>query len=443
VAALPPASLTRPAAALLGLAVDVGTTKVAAYLLDLAGGQTLAKTGAMNPQIAFGEDVVSRIAYANANPDGGHTLQERLVATLNQMVTEMCLQASQEGFPASPEQVVEAVIVGNTAMHHIFAGLAVTQLGASPYVAAVTEALDIPAQAVGLKLAPGAYVHLPPNIAGYVGADHVAMLMAALIDPLTGAPPPQRTVVALDIGTNTEITLAHNGKMVSCSCASGPAFEGAHIHDGMRAAPGAVERVQISDGEVRIHTIGEQPPVGICGSGILDTVAQMLLAEVIDFRGVLRQGHPAVRRTDGRLEFILSPAETSGHGRDVLVNRKDVNEIQLAKGAIRTGINILLQEVGLDGQETAIDDFIVAGAFGTYISIESAVQIGMFPRIPLERYRQIGNAAGAGARQMLVSGERRKLASKIVSQIEYVELSTHPDFMHVFSQALYFPKPSE
>jgi len=440
VAALPPATLTRPAPALLGLAVDVGTTKVAAYLLDLASGRTLAKTGAMNPQIAFGEDVVSRIAYANANVDGGRTLQERLVAVLNQMVAEMCAQTSQEGTPASPEQVVEAVIVGNTAMHHIFAGLAVTQLGASPYVAAVTEALDIPAQAVGLKLAPGAYVHLPPNIAGYVGADHVAMLMAALVDAETGAPPPGRTVVALDIGTNTEITLAHRGKMVSCSCASGPAFEGAHIRDGMRAAPGAVERVQISGDQVRIYTIGDQPPVGICGSGILDTVAQMLLAEVIDFRGVLRLGHPAVRNADGRLEFILAPARASGHGRDVLVNRKDVNEIQLAKGAIRTGINILLQEVGLGGQESAIDDFIVAGAFGTYISIESAVQIGMFPRIPLERFRQVGNAAGAGARQMLVSGQRRKLASNIVSQIEYVELSTHPDFMRVFSQALYFPK---
>jgi uncharacterized 2Fe-2S/4Fe-4S cluster protein (DUF4445 family) len=150
-----------------------------------------------------------------------------------------------------------------------------------------------------------------------------------------------------------------------------------------------------------------------CGSGILDSVAQMLQTGVIDFRGVLRQGHPAVRRTDGRLEFILAPAEASGHGRDVLVNRKDVNEIQLAKGAIRTGINILLQEVGLSDQELAIDDFIVAGAFGTYINIESAVQIGMFPRIPLERYRQVGNAAGAGARQMLVSGARASLPARL------------------------------
>jgi uncharacterized 2Fe-2S/4Fe-4S cluster protein (DUF4445 family) len=441
VAALPPQTTDRASTSLLGLAVDVGTTKVAAYLLDLESGKTIAKTGAMNPQIAFGEDVISRIAYANSHPDGGQILRQRLITTLNEMVAEMCAQANQDGYHVSAEQVVEAVVVGNTAMHHIFAGLAVSQLGASPYVAAVTEALDIPSQVLGLNLANGAYIHLPPNIAGYVGADHVAMLMAALIDPITGTPPADRTVVALDIGTNTEITLAHRGKMFSCSCASGPAFEGAHIRDGMRAAPGAVERVQISGSEVRIHTIGNQAAVGICGSGILDAVAQMLLAGVIDFRGVLRNTHPAVRQNDGRLEFVLAPAEANGHGRDVLVNRKDVNEIQLAKGAIRAGIDILLHEAGLLGQEDQIDDFIVAGAFGTYISIESAVQIGMFPNIPLERYHQVGNAAGAGARQMLVSAERRKLASRIVEQIEYIELSAHPDFMHIFSKALYFPKP--
>ena len=441
VAVLPPKDKNGQVLPLLGLAVDIGTTKVAGYLVDLANGQLVSKAGAMNPQIAFGEDVVSRIAYANANQDGGRTLQKRIVETLNQMVSEMCLQAGLDGIQASPEQVVEAVVVGNTAMHHLFAGLAVMQLGASPYVPAVSDAIDIPAQAIQLDIAPAAYVHLPPNIAGYVGADHVAMLMAALINPLTGKPPSDRTIVALDIGTNTEITLARNGHMVSCSCASGPAFEGAHIRDGMRAAPGAIERVQISGDEVRIHTIGDQPPVGICGSGILDTVAQMLLAGIIDYRGVLRTGHSAVQTRDNRLEFILAAAESSGHGQNVVVNRKDVNEIQLAKGAIRAGIDILLQEVGLAEQPDQIDEFIVAGAFGTYISIESAVQIGMFPDIPLERFRQVGNAAGAGARQMLVSAERRSIASQIISQIDYVELSAHPDFLQVFSQALYFPNP--
>lgn len=443
VAALPPATVTKPAPPFLGLAADIGTTKVAAYLMDLSSGRAIAKTGAMNPQIAFGEDVVSRIAYANANPDGLRTLQSRLMATLNEMILEMCSQARDEGYEASPEQIVEAVVVGNTAMHHLFAGLAVTQLGASPYVPAISEAVDIPASAVGLNIAPGAYVYLPPNIAGYVGADHIAMLMATLIDPRTGSPPADRTVIALDIGTNTEITLTHRGRMISCSCASGPAFEGAHIRDGMRAAPGAIERVQIAGDEVRIHTIGDQPPVGICGSGILDAVAQMLRAKVIDFRGVFQAGHPSIRALDGRIVFVLAPAERSGHGQDVIITRKDVNEIQLAKGAIRAGINILLKEAGLLGQEQAIDEFIVAGAFGTYISIESAIQIGMFPELPLQRFRQVGNAAGVGAQHLLVSAKRRHLASQIASQIEYIELSAHPDFLPVFSQALYFPQQTD
>jgi uncharacterized 2Fe-2S/4Fe-4S cluster protein (DUF4445 family) len=441
VAALPPKKPDGTALSFFGLAVDIGTTKMAGYLVDLETGKLVAKSGAMNPQIAFGEDVISRIAYANINLDGAHTLQRRVVEALNQMVAEMRLQAELDGIRIGSEQIVEAVIVGNTAMHHLFAGLAVTQLGASPYVPAVSESIDIPAQAINLEIAPAAYIHLPPNIAGYVGADHVAMLMATLIDPHTGQPPPNRTVIALDIGTNTEITLAHNGRMISCSCASGPAFEGAHIRDGMRAAPGAIERVQIAGDMVRIHTIGDQPPVGICGSGILDAVAQMLQAGIIDFRGVLRPNHPTVRTEDHHLEFILAPADTSGHGRSVVVNRKDVNEIQLAKGAIRAGIEILLQEAGLAGQADRIDEFIVAGAFGTYINIQSAVQIGMFPDIHLERFRQVGNAAGAGARQMLVSAERRRVASQIISEIEYVELSAHPDFLQVFSQALYFPRP--
>jgi len=435
VAVLPPTVSNGIPTPLLGLAVDVGTTKVAAYILHLSNGKTIAKMGAMNPQIAFGEDVVSRIAYANAQKDGAKVLQSRLVETLNHMVREMCAEAVQAGFPAAPEYIVDAVVVGNTAMHHLFAGLPVAQLGAAPYVPAVGEALDISAREVGLELAPGAYVHLPPNIAGYVGADHVSMLLATGI-----AKRKEHTVVALDIGTNTEITLAHKGRMVSCSCASGPAFEGAHIHDGMRAAPGAVERVQISGVEVRIHTISNQPAVGICGSGILDAIGEMIAAGIVDRRGAIRKTHPAIRAGDGPGELILVPGDQSGHGRDVVVTRKDINEIQLAKGAIRAGIEILLQEVGLAGNEQAIDEFIVAGAFGTYISLESAIRVGMFPDIPIERFQQVGNAAGTGARQMLVSAERRRMAQEMVGELEYVELSAHPDFINEFSHHLFFYK---
>ena len=427
IAVLPPQSRV------IGLAVDIGTTKMAAYLMDLASGETIAKTGTMNPQISYGEDVISRISYVNQHPEEGRAvLQARVAETLNNLVAEMCEEAG-----VHREQIVEAVVVGNTAMHHLFTGLPVSQLGTSPYVPSISDALDIPAVLLGLRLAPGAYVHLPPNIAGYVGADHVSMVLASEVWRKT------ETLLALDIGTNTEITLSvgKTGQKLCCSCASGPAFEGAHIHDGMRAAPGAIERVQISDNQIRLYTIGDQPPVGICGSGILDAVAEMLRAGLLDHRGVLRKDHPFVRAENNLREFILATAEASGHGREVIVNRQDVNEIQLAKGAIRTGIEILLAEAGISWRD--LDGVIVAGAFGTYINIESAIRIGMLPPLPVEKYVQVGNAAGAGARQMVVSVEQRLLAQELARQETYIELSTHPDFTKVFSRALLFPENME
>jgi uncharacterized 2Fe-2S/4Fe-4S cluster protein (DUF4445 family) len=412
-------------ARLIGLAVDVGTTKLAAYLVDLEQGRTVAKLGAMNPQIAYGEDVVSRIAYCNNHADGRATLQRKLIDTLNGLIGELSREAN-----VTRDQIVDAVIVGNTAMHHLLAGLPVHQLGTSPYVAVVSDALDVRASDIGLEIAPGAWIYLPPNIAGFVGADHVSMLLATDIWQT------DKTVVALDIGTNTEITVAHEGQLVCCSCASGPAFEGAHIGAGMRAAPGAIERVQITDGDLRVHTIGQQPPVGICGSGILDAIAEMLKAGLINTRGVLRKDHPRVRVRDSKAEFVLSPAFFSGHGRDVTISRSDVNEIQLAKSAIRVGIDVLLAECGMTADD--IDEFIVAGAFGTYLDLDSAVRIGMFPDVPRERFQQVGNAAGTGARQMLVSAQRRRLAQDLAQRNRYIELTTYPDFTQRYVAALYF-----
>lgn len=411
---------------LLGLAVDIGTTKLAAYLLNLHDGKTLAKTGAMNPQIAYGEDVISRIGYANTHPGGRRTLQTRLTEALNEMIDQLCAQAGVQF-----EQIVETAVVGNTAMHHLFVGLAVEQLGAAPYVASVSEPLEIQAQPLGLKTAAGGRVYLPPNIAGYVGADHVAMVLATEIWDT------ERTVIALDIGTNTEISLAHQGRLWCCSCASGPAFEGAHIHSGMRAAPGAIERVQIEADRVRYQTIGHQAPVGICGSGILDAVAEMRKAGILNARGMLQDCHPNVRRVGASLEFLLADVPSSGHGREVTLTRRDVNEIQLAKAAIRAGIDTLLSEAGLTTNE--IEEVIVAGAFGSYIHIPSAIAIGMFPSLPLERFRQVGNAAGTGARQMLVSLERRKIAAQISQRLEYIELAAHPGFTTAYTQALSLP----
>jgi uncharacterized 2Fe-2S/4Fe-4S cluster protein (DUF4445 family) len=406
---------------LLGLSVDVGTTKVAAYLVDLADGSTIAKVGAMNPQVAYGEDVISRIAYTNSHKN---ILHEHIIETLNTMVAELCQMSG-----AQREQIVEAVVVGNTAMHHLFLGLPVRQLGEAPYVPALGEASNVRAADIGLNLAPGAYVYLPPNVAGYVGADHVSMVLASEVWHT------QKTTLALDIGTNTEITLAAGGRLLSCSTASGPVFEGAHIHDGMRAAPGAIERVQIVDGEFRIQTIDAQLPVGICGSGILDVVAEMLGAGILDRSGRMRKQNALVDNQDGSPCVTLVAAERTGHKRDIVVNRKDVNEIQLAKGAIRAGSEILLREAGLSDDD--LDEIIIAGAFGTYIHVPSAVRVGMFPALPLERFRQIGNAAGVGAKQMLVSRQRRHLADEISQRIEYVELTIHPRFTDEFMKAMY------
>ena len=410
---------------LIGLAVDIGTTKLAAYLVDLENGETVAKVGAMNPQIAYGEDVISRVAYCNHHADGRTTLQCKLIETLNTLLGELCREAS-----ATRDQIVEAVIVGNTAMHHLLAGLPVHQLGTSPYVAAVSDALEVRASDLGLEIAPGASIYLPPNIAGFVGADHVSMLLATDIWQT------DKTVVALDIGTNTEITVAHAGQLVCCSCASGPAFEGAHIGAGMRAAPGAIERVQITDGNLHVHTIGQQPPVGICGSGILDAIAEMLKAGLLNSRGILSKDHALVRMRDNKAEFVLAPAMFSGHGHDVTITRSDVNEIQLAKSAIRVGIDVLLAECGVTADD--IDEFIVAGAFGTYLDLDSAIRIGMFPNLPRERFQQVGNAAGTGARQMLVSAQRRQLAQDLAQRDRYIELTTYPDFTQRYVAALYF-----
>jgi uncharacterized 2Fe-2S/4Fe-4S cluster protein (DUF4445 family) len=341
------------------------------------------------------------------------------------------------------------VAVGNTVMHHLFAGLPVQQLGVAPYTPARLEAMSFLVQEVGLALQPDTPVYLPPNIAGYMGADHVAVLTSIVShrsrlnshrdeNDLRGRERGHgRVVLAIDIGTNTEVSLIRGKQIWSCSCASGPAFEGAHIRDGMRAASGAIERVNISGTEVRVHTIGNQPAVGICGSGILDAVAQLLTAGAIDSSGNFRSSHPLVRSSQDRSrECLLVPAAQTGHGRDMIVTRKDINEIQLAKGAIRAGIEILLLEAEIVASE--IDEFIIAGAFGTYLDLDSAIRVGMFPNLPHHCFQQVGNAAGAGARLMLAFPKHRRLAERLARQVNYVELTTHPKFTDMFIQQIMF-----
>ncbi|MCJ7555936.1 MAG: ASKHA domain-containing protein, partial [Gammaproteobacteria bacterium] len=413
-----------PDQAPLGLAVDLGTTKLAVYLIDLATGMTLARAGAMNPQISYGEDVISRIAFANQGDEERQEVKQVVLKTLENLIAEMC-----ESTGSNPGSIVEAVVVGNTVMHHALLGLPLRQLGVAPYVPAVAESLEFNAGTIGLNLAPGAYVYLPPNIAGYVGADHSAMLLATEFSQDRGP------ALAVDIGTNTEISLQVADTIFCCSCASGPAFEGAHIRDGMRAGPGAIERVQASTNGLWWQTIEGQPPIGICGSGILDAVAAMRSLGWVDRSGrILMEaiGDERYRHPQG---IRLVSAQESGHGNDIVITREDIHEIQLAQGAIRAGIEVLLEQAQISAEE--LERLYLAGAFGTYLHMPSAMRLGMLPAIELGRCHQVGNAAGEGARQLLLSADKRLELAAILDQVQYVELTTHPGFTDLYMKHLF------
>jgi len=408
----------------LGLAIDLGTTKVASYLVDLSDGRTLAAKGIMNPQISYGEDIISRMTAAVHSPADATALQKLAVDAMNELCTDLCGEIG-----AKPEEILEAVVVGNTAMHHLFLLLPVKQLARSPFVPAISGALGVKARELGLNIAPGAYVHLLPNIAGFVGADHVSMLLA------TDAWQAKETTVALDIGTNTEVSLIYKGQIVSTSCASGPAFEGGHITYGMRATTGAIERLHMDGDKIHYQTIDGAPPVGICGSGILDALAQLCVAKVIDEGGRITDSRHRVRIYKGQREFILVSKEERKGKSPITITQRDVRELQLAKAAIRTGIQLLLEASGCP--EDDIRQVIIAGAFGTYIDISSAVAIGMLPALPLNRFRQVGNAAGTGAKLALISLRSRAQAEAIASKVSYIELASTPGFQPTFMEASY------
>jgi uncharacterized 2Fe-2S/4Fe-4S cluster protein (DUF4445 family) len=410
---------------IFGVAVDVGTTKIALYLVDLQTGDVLGKTGVMNPQIAYGEDVVSRIAYCRNNSTGRKELQQVLIDTLNDQIQVLCTEAEIQA-----SQVADMVVVGNTVMHHLITYLPVYQVVLAPYIPAVTEPMAVRARDLGIEIMPGGYIYLLPNIAGYVGADHSAVILSTELGRM------KETVLAIDIGTNTEISLVHGGWITSCSCASGPAFEGAHIRHGMRAAPGAIERIVISKGKILTYTIDDQLPVGICGSGILDVVAELRTAEMINEKGAFLEGPDLIGNTDQQTpQLVLVPEKKSGIGSDITISRKDINEILLAKAAIRAGQDILLNEAGIQPED--IDHVIIAGAFGTYINIKNAIAIGMFPDIPPDRFQQVGNAAGMGAIQALLSKEKREEIKKVIRDIHYLELTTRDDFQQIFMRSMY------
>lgn len=414
----------------LGFACDLGTTKVAGYLVDLETGATLATSGVVNPQIGYGEDVISRLGRASQGAEGAGQLARVVREALDALIGSLTASAG-----VARDQVVEACIVGNTAMTHLLLELPVRQLALAPFVAAASAALEIKARDIGLGMAAGAYVHVLPCVRGFVGADHVAMVLASDLDRKAS------TAIGVDIGTNTEIVVARPdlGTLTAASCASGPAFEGAHISHGMRAATGAIEAMRIEGARVKVKTIGGAPPVGLCGSGIIDALAEMHRTGAINDRGRLLPRHPGVRQTEHGLAFVVVPAEESGTGREIQVTQRDIGEIQLAKGAVSAGMDSLIEATATRRED--VKEVVIAGAFGSYLNLDSALAIGLLPRFPNARYVQVGNAAGAGARIALLSIRQRRRASEIARRMGYVELTTFSSFGRRFAAAMSFPKP--
>lgn len=418
-----------------GLAVDIGTTTVAGYLCNLADGQVAAVHSMMNPQVTYGEDVMSRVTYIMTTDDGLAELHREIITAINKIVASVCSKTE-----IKPEDILELCVVGNTVMHHIFLNVSPISVGVSPFVPVVQAAVDVKAAELHVGVNESANVHVLPVEAGFVGADNVGVLIAE-------APYEKDEMqLIIDIGTNGEILVGNRTKLLAASCATGPALEGAHIKFGMRAAPGAVERVRISpEGLVVEYRViaGDDDHLarGICGSGIIDAVAEMFRAGIIEKSGRFNKSLSSPRLVlDGKSrEFILVPKEETSVGRDITIAAGDVRAVQLAKSAIYAGSKILMQKLGV----RKLDRVVLAGAFGTYIDRASAMLMGMFPDCPIEQVVAVGNAAGDGARMALLDISKRHEAAEQARRVEYIELTLEQDFQREFVEAMHFPHMSD
>ncbi len=419
-----------------GLAIDVGTTSVVTTLLELASGEVMASVSSLNPQATFGGDLMSRIAFAQWNPANLRKLQSRIVGLLNQQIDELLQRTG-----VLPQWVYKVTVVGNTCMHHVLLGIDPTYVGLSPYTAVVRDPLVLPARALHLKINPEARVCLLPLVAGFVGADAVGAALATRLD--TG----ERIRAVVDIGTNGEVVMGTRDRLLACSAPAGPALEGAQVRCGMRGAVGAIDRVSLEDGDLRLHVIGDAAPQGVCGSGLIDAVAAALDAGLLDWTGLLQVeqrdrlppalGARLVQRGEERV-LVLVPRGEAADGGEIVLTQEDVRQIQLAKGAIASGIRMLQHVLGIGDDE--LSELLLAGGFGNYLSIPSAVRIGLIPDLGEDRIRYVGNAAALGAQLALVSEAERARAERLARSIEHVALATHPDFQDLFVEAMNFPR---
>jgi uncharacterized 2Fe-2S/4Fe-4S cluster protein (DUF4445 family) len=420
-----------------GAAVDIGSTTVALYLCNLRTGAILAAESEMNPQIVYGEDVMSRIQYTIEHKDGLEKLHKAVIATLNKLLK----QAAQAAL-IKTEEILEMVLVGNSTMHHLLLNLPPKDLGLAPFVPAIHSSLDVKARELGLQINPSGNIHVLPTIASFVGADTSAMILAE-------EPHKQdENWLLIDVGTNAELVLGNRKRLVCTSTPTGPALEGAHVEYGMRAAPGAIERVRIDEKtlEPGYKIIGEDnwntgKAKGICGSAIIDAVAELFRAGIVDSRGKFKKGLNSnrVREAESGWEYVIAWADETSIGRDIPMTQQDVRQIQLAKAALFVAARTLLKRSGLQTP----DKIILAGGFGSYIDKEKAMLIGLIPDCELDKVYAVGNAAGDGARIALLNVEKRNEIDSVTRSVERFELPTDPEFQNQFMLATSFPHMSE
>ncbi|MCF7935537.1 MAG: ASKHA domain-containing protein [Synergistales bacterium] len=411
-----------------GVAFDIGTTTLVAYLLDLDGQRVVDSLSFLNPQCSYGDDVVSRIAHC-AEEGGLQQLQRSLVEEMNRRLAEL---AGRNGLQT--EDISGITAAGNTVMKHLLAGISPQSIGVSPYKPSFLTLPPMEAASLGLLCCPGSLVKLIPNVAGYVGGDIVAGVAA------TGMAESETMRLLIDIGTNNEIVLGNRDGLFCCAAAAGPAFEGARIENGMTAAPGAIERVFCSEGDLMVQTIAGDPPRGLCGSGLVDAMALLLDAGIIDRSGRMtdpeRCPDPRLRRRLDRNERGILRFLLTDDAHPVSLTQKDVREVQLALGAIRVGAEVLLERAGLPAEE--VDEVLLAGAFGNYIDRTSALRIGLLPAVPAARITSVHNTAGLGAAMALASKHFYGKTYSIAEKMEYIELSTLDDFQERFVGAMTF-----
>jgi uncharacterized 2Fe-2S/4Fe-4S cluster protein (DUF4445 family) len=415
-----------------GLAVDIGTTTVVVYLIDLETGEIVDKQGTYNKQAQYGDDVISRIVYAVDSPENLVEIHHAVVTTINEL-TEVILKRQH----LSKEVLAAAVVAGNTTMSQLFLGIDPRYIRLEPYIPTVNSTPPVMGREIGLELLPEALVHSYPSVASYVGGDIVS---GALVTDIANS---EEIILFIDIGTNGEIVLGNQDWLVSCACSAGPCFEGGGILFGMRAMPGAIERVEINPEslDVSLKVVGRIPPVGICGSGLVDCLAKLRTAGVIDRAGNFQLEHPSkserIRVTPDDKEFVLAWAHQSGGEKDIVITENDAKNLIRAKGAIYAGIRSLLQMVSVEVD--MIDRIIIAGGFGSYLNVHDSVQIGLLPDLPTEKFEFIGNSSVKGARLALLSQKALGEASELARKMTYVELSIGTTFMDEFVSALFLP----